>query len=191
MMSSLEVAPAACLELATSSTAPAMDGAATAMGVSTDTSTGAVMALSLLSGLDEATLDGVTGRPAQLEQCANMTVTISGSASRSPSRLWTAWAGYRTPLPTGRRLRCLMARYSPSSPPRPSRRALCSQLWPPVVEAKRRLFCVPAHSSIQLPRWSSSRSWARSPVRYRCTFGATSRTTSSGAAEARGSSLTT
>jgi len=78
MMSSLQVAPAACLELATSSTAPAMDGAATAMGISTDTSTGAVMALSLLSGLDEATLDGVTGRPAQLEQCANMTVTMSG-----------------------------------------------------------------------------------------------------------------
>jgi hypothetical protein len=78
MLSSLEVEPALCLELATSSTVPAMDGAAMAVGVSTDTSTGAVTALSLLSGLDEAALGNVTGRAAQLQQCANMTVTVEG-----------------------------------------------------------------------------------------------------------------
>lgn len=76
MLSSLEVEPALCLELATSSTVPAMDGAAMAVGVSTDT--GAVTALSLLSGLDEAALGNVTGRAAQLQQCANMTVTVAG-----------------------------------------------------------------------------------------------------------------
>jgi len=78
MLSSLEVEPALCLELATSSTVPAMEGAAMAVGVSTDSSTGAVTALSLLSGLDEAALGNVTGRPAQLQQCANMTVTLAG-----------------------------------------------------------------------------------------------------------------
>jgi hypothetical protein len=78
MLSSIEVAPAVCRELATSSTVPTTDGAAMAMGVSTDTSTGAVTALSLLSGLDEAALDDVTGRAAQLQQCSNMTVTIAG-----------------------------------------------------------------------------------------------------------------
>ena len=78
MLSSLDVAPEVCRELATSSTVPAMDGAAMAMGVSTDTSTGAVTALSLLSGLDEANLGNITGRAAQLQQCANMTVTIAG-----------------------------------------------------------------------------------------------------------------
>jgi hypothetical protein len=78
MLSSLEVAPEVCRDLATSSTVPAMDGAAMAMGVSTDASTGAVTALSLLSGLDEAALGNVTGRASQLQQCANMTVTIAG-----------------------------------------------------------------------------------------------------------------
>lgn len=78
MLSSLEVEPALCLELATSSTVPTMDGAAMAVGVSTDTSTGALTALSLLSGLDEAALGNVTGRAAQLQQCANMTVTVAG-----------------------------------------------------------------------------------------------------------------
>ncbi|TLM84920.1 hypothetical protein FDW83_05845 [Pseudarthrobacter sp. NamE2] len=80
MVAAIEVAPAACKEFATASTVPALDGAAMAMGLSTDSGTGAVTALSLLSGLDEAALANVADPAAQLQQCSDMTVTVSGIA---------------------------------------------------------------------------------------------------------------
>jgi len=80
MVAAIEVAPAACKDLATASTVPALDGAAMAMGISTDAGTGAVTALTLLSGLDEAALGNVADPAAQLQQCSDMTVTVSGIA---------------------------------------------------------------------------------------------------------------
>lgn len=78
MMASIDVAPAECKELAASSSVPALDGAAMAVGVSTDTVTGAVTALSLLSGLNDELLAKVADPAAQLQMCANMTMSVSG-----------------------------------------------------------------------------------------------------------------
>lgn len=78
MMSSIDVEPAACKELAASSTVPSMDGAAIAMGLSTDASSGTVTALSLMSGLDQAALAKVSDPSEQLEKCSNMVMTVAG-----------------------------------------------------------------------------------------------------------------
>lgn len=77
-ISAIDVAPAECKEYAASSSLPAVDGAAMAMGVSTDTGTGAVTALSLLSGLDDELLAKVTDPTTQLQTCANMTMSVAG-----------------------------------------------------------------------------------------------------------------
>ena len=78
LISSIEVAPAECQQLAASNGIPSVDGAAVALGQSTDAATGAATALSLAAGLDEATLGQVADQPAHFEKCANMTMTVSG-----------------------------------------------------------------------------------------------------------------
>ena len=78
MISSIDVQPAECKELAASSSIPSLDGAAMALGVSTDTTTGAATALSLLSGLDQATLAKVRDQSGQLEKCSEMTMSVQG-----------------------------------------------------------------------------------------------------------------
>ena len=78
LISSIEVAPAECKQLAASSGIPSVDDAVLALGQSTDTATGAATALSLAAGLDEAILGQVADQPAQFEKCANMTMTASG-----------------------------------------------------------------------------------------------------------------
>ncbi|MDQ1052467.1 hypothetical protein QE394_000395 [Arthrobacter sp. SORGH_AS 212] len=78
LMSSIEVEPAECKDLAASSTVPSMDGAAIAMGLSTDAASGMVTALSLMSGLDQAALAKVSDPSEQLEKCSNMVMTASG-----------------------------------------------------------------------------------------------------------------
>jgi TolA-binding protein len=78
LVSSIEVAPAECQQLAASSSIPSVDGAALALGQSTDAATGAATALSLAAGLDEATLGQVADQPAHFGKCTNMTMTVSG-----------------------------------------------------------------------------------------------------------------
>ncbi|MBT2565753.1 hypothetical protein J7I84_04440 [Arthrobacter sp. ISL-85] len=78
MIASIDVKPAECKELAAAGTVPSVDGAALAMGVSTDTGTGAVTALSLVAGLDQNFLAKVKDQPDQLAKCASMTMTASG-----------------------------------------------------------------------------------------------------------------
>jgi hypothetical protein len=80
MLDSVEVEPAECKELAASSTLPSVDGAAMAMGISTDAGTGAVTAVSLLAGLDKSVLEKVADPTSQLEKCSQMTMTASGVA---------------------------------------------------------------------------------------------------------------
>jgi hypothetical protein len=78
MISSIEVAPAECKELAASGTVPSLDGAAVAMGLSTDQQSGTVTALSLMSGLGPELLAKVSGPSDQLDKCSNMTMTAAG-----------------------------------------------------------------------------------------------------------------
>lgn len=78
MLSSIEVEPAACKELAASGQVPSLDGAAIALGLSTDASSGMVTALSLMSGLDQAALAKVSDPSEQLEKCSNMVMTVAG-----------------------------------------------------------------------------------------------------------------
>lgn len=78
MLSSIDVKPAECKELAASSTVPSVDGAAMAVGMSTDAATGAVTALSLVSGLDQSFLARLKGQQDQLAKCSSMTMTASG-----------------------------------------------------------------------------------------------------------------
>lgn len=78
LISSIEVAPAECQQLAASSSIPSVDDAVLALGQSTDTATGAATALSLAAGLDAAKLGQVADQQAQFEKCANMTMTASG-----------------------------------------------------------------------------------------------------------------
>ena len=79
MLASIDVTPAECKELAAASTVPSVDGAAMAIGMSTDTGTGAVTALSLVAGLDQSFLAKVTDSPEQLAKCSSMTMTASGT----------------------------------------------------------------------------------------------------------------
>ncbi|MDJ0459615.1 hypothetical protein PUN71_020600 [Arthrobacter sp. NQ7] len=78
MLASIDVKPAECKELAAASTVPSVDGAAMAVGMSTDTGTGAATALSLVAGLDQSFLAKVTDSPQQLAKCPSMTMTASG-----------------------------------------------------------------------------------------------------------------
>ncbi|MGN8131229.1 hypothetical protein [Paenarthrobacter sp. 22069] len=78
MLASIDVKPAECKELAAASTVPSVDGAAMAVGMSTDNGTGAVTALSLVAGLDQSFLAKVTDSPEQLAKCPSMTMTASG-----------------------------------------------------------------------------------------------------------------
>lgn len=78
MLASIDVKPAECKELAAASTVPSVDGAAMAIGMSTDTGTGAVTALSLVAGLDQSFLAKVADPSEQLAKCSSMTMTASG-----------------------------------------------------------------------------------------------------------------
>lgn len=78
MLASIDVKPAECKELAAASTVPSVDGAAMAVGMSTDAATGAVTALSLVSGLDQSFLARLKGQQDQLAKCSSMTMTASG-----------------------------------------------------------------------------------------------------------------
>ena len=78
LLASIDVKPADCKELAAPSTVPSVDGAAMAVGMSTDTATGAVTALSLVSGLDQSFLTKVSDSSAQLAKCSSMTMAASG-----------------------------------------------------------------------------------------------------------------
>ena len=78
MLASIDVKPAECKELAAASTVPSVDGAAMAIGMSTDAGTGAVTALSLVAGLDQSFLAKVADSSEQLAKCSSMTMTASG-----------------------------------------------------------------------------------------------------------------
>lgn len=78
MLASIDVKPAECKELAAASTVPSVDGAAMAIGMSTDTGTGAATALSLIAGLDQSFLAKVADSSEQLAKCSSMTMTASG-----------------------------------------------------------------------------------------------------------------
>ena len=78
MISSIDVEPAECRELAAASTVPSVEDAAMAIGMSTDSATGAVTALSLVAGLDQGVLAQVSDPSEQLAKCSSMTMTASG-----------------------------------------------------------------------------------------------------------------
>ena len=78
LLASIDVKPAECKELAAATTVPSVDGAALAVGMSTDAATGAVTALSLVSGLDQSFLTRLKGQQDQLAKCSSMTMTASG-----------------------------------------------------------------------------------------------------------------
>lgn len=78
MISSIEVEPAECKELAAASMVPSVEDATMAIGMSTDSSTGAMTALSLVAGLDQRVLAQVSDPTEQLAKCSSMTMTASG-----------------------------------------------------------------------------------------------------------------
>ncbi|VXB65177.1 hypothetical protein [Arthrobacter sp. 8AJ] len=78
MLASIDVKPEECKALAAASTVPSVDGAAMAVGMSNDASTGAVTALSLVAGLDQSFLSKVADPSEQLAKCSSMTMTASG-----------------------------------------------------------------------------------------------------------------
>jgi hypothetical protein len=78
MISSVDVQPAECKELAAAGTVPSVEDATITIGMSTDTATGAVTALSLVAGLDKGVLAQVTDPSEQLAKCSSMTMTVSG-----------------------------------------------------------------------------------------------------------------
>jgi hypothetical protein len=78
MISSIEVEPAECRELAAASTVPSVEDATMAIGMSTDSATGAMAALSLVAGLDQGVLAQVSDPTEQLAKCSSMTMTASG-----------------------------------------------------------------------------------------------------------------
>ncbi|WP_235565242.1 hypothetical protein [Arthrobacter sp. Soil764] len=77
MISSISVEPAECQELAAASTVPSVEDATMAIGMSTDSATGAMAALSLVAGLDQSALAQVSDS-GQLAKCSSMTMTASG-----------------------------------------------------------------------------------------------------------------
>lgn len=111
MMSSIDVKPAECKELAAASTVPSVEDATMAIGMSTDSATGAVTALSLVAGLDKSVLAQVSDPSEQLAKCSSMTMTVSGmdiAVTVTPVEGVTGLPGavaYRTDsaLPDGRR----------------------------------------------------------------------------------------
>lgn len=78
MISSINVEPAECQELAAASTVPSVEDATMAIGMSTDSATGAMAALSLVAGLDQSALAQVSDPSGQLAKCSSMTMTASG-----------------------------------------------------------------------------------------------------------------
>lgn len=78
MLASIDVKPEECKALAAASAVPSVDGAAMAVGMSNDASTGAVTALSLVAGLDQSFLSKVADPSEQLAKCSSMTMTASG-----------------------------------------------------------------------------------------------------------------
>ncbi|WP_231686117.1 hypothetical protein [Arthrobacter sp. ZBG10] len=80
LISSIEVEPAECKQLAAGGTVPDAEGLALAAGQSTDAATGGVVALSLVSGQDQAFLEKAMSQGADLKNCAEMTMTVQGTA---------------------------------------------------------------------------------------------------------------
>ncbi|UTT70903.1 hypothetical protein NMQ03_07280 [Arthrobacter sp. DNA4] len=78
VLASIDVKPEECKALAAASAVPSVDGAAMAVGMSNDASTGAVTALSLVAGLDQSFLNKVADPSEQLAKCSSMTMTASG-----------------------------------------------------------------------------------------------------------------
>jgi hypothetical protein len=78
MISSIEVEPAECKELAAASTVPSVEDSTMAIGMSSDSTSGAVTALSLVAGLDQSVLAQVSDPSGQLAKCSSMTMTASG-----------------------------------------------------------------------------------------------------------------
>jgi len=74
-MRGMTVEPAECSEQALAGVAPSADGAAVAVGTSTDAASGASTAVSMTSGLDEAFLAQIHDLAGQLKKCATMSMT--------------------------------------------------------------------------------------------------------------------